>query len=466
MSDQNYPRRRSWAGPLWAGARYAAENTPPDRDRVVDVLRSFSLMVVVFGHLMMALVVWRGGIPHLDNLLAHVRALQLVTWVLQIMPVFFFAGAIANQISWTRASSKGVSWRTWTNDRLTRLIRPVVVYLGLWVPFVLISQATLGKEVAAPLATLSTQLLWFLGVYLPVTAMTPWLDRWTTARPWATPVAMLAIAGLCDWLRLGVGVSVAGLVNFVVVWAMAGTLGLTVSKTTKPNLFYVAVALGAMAVNTVLIQVGPWPTSMVGMPGDKISNMAPPSLVLGIHVWVMISIVVLLRPFIERAAQRTRVWTLACAIGGASMTMYLWHLTGLIGLVLLEHKLGLDRGLAVGTGRFWWLTVLHLVVALVIIWTLITVFASFEMRPLPWLDSAPRFGGRGSNVGTGVGVFLCSAAFLVLSATGMAYFPFGKVTHYAGLPLTPGLGFILMALGVMLTRYSSRTVSSQANVTA
>ena len=466
MAATSHHPRRSWAGPLWAGARYAAENTPPERDRVVDVLRSFSLMVVVFGHLMMALVVWSGGVPHLDNLLAHVRALQLVTWILQIMPVFFFAGAIANQISWTRASSKGVSWRTWTNDRLTRLIRPVVVYLGLWVPFVLISQATLGREVAAPLATLSTQLLWFLGVYLPVTALTPWLDRWTTARPWGTPVAMLAIAAFCDWLRLGLGFSIAGLVNFVVVWAMAGTLGLTVSKTTKPNLFYAAVAVSAMAANTVLISVGPWPTSMVGMPGDKISNMAPPSLVLGIHVWVMISIVVLLRPFIQRAAQRTRIWTLACAIGGASMTMYLWHLTGLIGLVLLEHKLGLDRGLAVGTGRFWLLTALHLIVALIIIWTLITVFAPFEMRPLPWLDSAPRFGGRGSNVGTGIGVFLCSAAFLVLSATGMAYFPFGKVTHYAGLSLTPGLGFILMAIGVAVTRYSSRTVSSNDAATA
>lgn len=466
MSTQRDSRRRSWAGPLWAGARYAAENTPADRDRVVDVLRSFSLMVVVFGHLMMALVVWRGGVPHLDNLLAHVRALQLVTWVLQIMPVFFFAGAIANQISWTRASSKGVSWRTWTNDRLTRLIRPVVVYLGLWVPFVLISQATLGKEVAAPLATLSTQLLWFLGVYLPVTAMTPWLDRWTSSHPWRTPVVMLFIAAVCDWLRLGVGLSIAGLVNFVVVWAMAGTLGLTVSKTSKPNLFYVGVALGAMALNTVLIWVGPWPTSMVGMPGDKISNMAPPSLVLGIHVWVMVSLVVLLRPFIARAAQRTRVWTLACAIGGASMTMYLWHLTGLIGLVLIEHKLGLDRGVTVDTGRFWLLTGLHLLVALVIIWTLITVFASFEMRPLPWLDSPPRLGGRGSNVGTGIGVFLCASAFLVLSATGMAYFPFGKVTSYAGLPLTPGLGFVLMALGVTVTRYSSRTITSNEPTTA
>ena len=466
MPTEDVAPRRSWLGPLWAGARAAALNTPPERDRVVDVLRSFSLMVVVFGHLLMAMVVWKSDVPHLDNLLAHVQVLQLATWILQIMPIFFFAGAIANQISWSRASAKGVTWRTWTNDRLTRLIRPVVVYLAFWVPFVLASEAILGYRVAAPLATLSTQLLWFLGVYLPVTAMTPWLDAWTTRHPWRTPLIMLATAGVCDWLRLGLGISLAGLVNFVVVWAMAGTLGLTVSKTSQSPRFYVAVALGAVAVNIGLIHFGPWPTSMVGMPGDEISNMAPPSLVLGVHVWVMVSLIVLLRPLIERAAHRLRIWTLACAIGGASMTMYLWHLTGLIGLVLVEHRLGFDRGSDVGTARFWLLTALHLVVAVVIIWTLITVFAPFEMRPLPWLDSAPRFGGRGSNVGTGIGVFFCSTAFLVLSATGMAYFPFGKVTHYAGLSLTPGLGFILMALGVAITRYSSRTVSPNNAVTA
>ena len=91
MSTEGVAPRRSWLGPLWAGARAAALNTPPERDRVVDVLRSFSLMVVVFGHLLMAMVVWKSNVPHLDNLLAHVHVLQLATWILQIMPIFFFA---------------------------------------------------------------------------------------------------------------------------------------------------------------------------------------------------------------------------------------------------------------------------------------------------------------------------------------------------------------------------------------
>ena len=447
-------RTKSWAGPLWAGAKFAAAHTPPERDRVVDIMRSFSLMTVVFGHLMMALVVWRSDVPHLDNLLAHVHSLQLLTWFLQIMPVFFFAGAIANQMSWTRAREKGVAWRVWTNDRMVRLVRPVAVYLILWVPFVLISQATLGVKTASPLATLSTQLLWFLGVYAPVTAATPWLGRWVDARPWLTPLAMLAIAAVCDYLRLGLHLGPVALVNFLVVWAMAGALGLTMEKTRPRTGLLAGIALGGIALNTLLISLGPWPFSMVGLPGEEMSNMAPPSLVLGVHIWVMVALVTILRPAIARWAQREKVWTLACAVGGASMTLYLWHLTALISLFVVEHKLGLDRGVAVGTARFWLLTALHLVVALVLIWILITLFAGFEMRPLPWLDATPKHQ-LASNGLVVLGVFFCSSAFLDLSATGMAHFPFGHVTHYAGLPLTPGLGFIMLFVGVLLVRHAS-----------
>ena len=50
-------------------ARAAAE-TPSDRDRVVDGARAAALLVVVVGHVLMAVVAWPGGVPVLGNLLA------------------------------------------------------------------------------------------------------------------------------------------------------------------------------------------------------------------------------------------------------------------------------------------------------------------------------------------------------------------------------------------------------------
>lgn len=54
---------------------------------------------------------------------------------------------------------------------------------------------------------------------------------------------------------------------------------------------------------------------------------------------------------------------------------------------------------------------------------------------------------------TGVG-------FLVLAGTGMGGFPFGRVTRYAGLRLTPGLGIALLTLGVLAARAGGRPARS------
>src|SRR5664279_4972316 len=128
--------------------------TPPERDRVVDLVRGGSLVVVVFGHSFMALVVFTGSGAELSNTLAQTPFLQPATWVLQIMPLFFAAGAWVNALSYSHATSSPVR----------RLLRPVIPYVGFWIlssPLLL----AWNKEVTLPLLRISTQLLWFLGAY-------------------------------------------------------------------------------------------------------------------------------------------------------------------------------------------------------------------------------------------------------------------------------------------------------------
>ncbi|MEX1008936.1 MAG: acyltransferase, partial [Acidimicrobiia bacterium] len=131
---------------LWRGAGSAVPNTPPARDRVVDLLRAGSLLVVVFGHILMAVVTWRHGTPTVGNLLAEVPEFKIATWALQVMPLFFAAGAIANRLSYASACARGEPWRTWLWHRVRRLIRPVIFYLAIWVPLVLLLAAALPDE--------------------------------------------------------------------------------------------------------------------------------------------------------------------------------------------------------------------------------------------------------------------------------------------------------------------------------
>lgn len=442
---------------IWRVAGRAAEATPPERDRVVDLVRSASLVVVVLGHMLMAVVVWDDGTPRIRNLLDLVPSLRILTWALQVMPLFFAAGAVANRGSWLSARERMVPWRVWCWARLRRLVRPVVPYLAVWIPLVLALEVLL-PDAASGLARLSTQLLWFLGVYVVVVALTP-LEVLLARAGWWAVAGLLVLAAVVDLGRFHLfeGIDLA---NFVVVWVLAATLGLVVRDRVGGTGPLLAVAAGSIVANLALIRFGPYPLSMVGLPGERISNMAPPTLVLAFHAVALIAAIGAARPFLVRVADRARVWHAVCAVGGVAMTLYLWHLTALVLVTVAEHQLGLDRPIEIGLA-FWIATMAHLFVLFVAVIVMVSIAAPLEHRPVPWLervrDGAPDV--RWRLAIEVVGAVLIAVGFLVLAGTGMRGFPFGRVTRYSGLRLTPGLGLGLLVAGVLTARVGGREVT-------
>lgn len=81
--------------------------TPAGRDRAIDVIRIVSLVGVVFGHTIMATSTIRDDVFIWSNLLTASTVFQALTWVFQIMPLFFFAGVAASVQSWQPGSSWG-----------------------------------------------------------------------------------------------------------------------------------------------------------------------------------------------------------------------------------------------------------------------------------------------------------------------------------------------------------------------
>ena len=66
---------------------------PATRDRAVDVARLAALMVVMFGHCALLLATIDSGGLRIGNLLGAVPALTPITWVVQVMPLFFLPGS-------------------------------------------------------------------------------------------------------------------------------------------------------------------------------------------------------------------------------------------------------------------------------------------------------------------------------------------------------------------------------------
>src|SRR5262245_300567 len=116
---------------IWLQAAELAAQTPAARNRTVDFLRAASILVVILGH-------WTSAAPDLDaegKLAAtHVLALadwtHWLTWVIQVMPVFFMVGGFSNGLTWRAARRDGVPYSGWLAGRLRRLVWPVLPLLA------------------------------------------------------------------------------------------------------------------------------------------------------------------------------------------------------------------------------------------------------------------------------------------------------------------------------------------------
>jgi hypothetical protein len=449
-------------------ARLAAERTPPDRDRVVDLARAAALLVVVAGHSIMAVVAWPGGVPKLGNLLAAYPLTQLLTWALQIMPLFFFAGGAANALSYDRHRARGGTYAAWLWARADRLLRPALVYLAVMGVVAAVVTVVAPPDVAAPLMELTTQLLWFLGAYLLVTALTPWFRATTPVRGGLVALGIVALSAAIDVGVLLLGLpSFLALTSFVVVWAVPAYIGSLRAHGVLervPRGALVGVVVAGLAVNVALIAFGPWPMSMVGMPGDVVSNMAPPTVVLAIHSVVLCCLVTLFDSALRRLAEVPRVWRLVTAVNLAAMTLYLWHLPMLISVTVLGHALHLERPTAIAASGWpvpdGWGYLLGCVVFWAVygvaVWAIVRLMWPFEHAPLWWWDSPPRLPApntRVASVVAGAGTVAVGVSGLVLSACGLAGFP-TRVVTYAGLPLSAAAGMVLLLAGGAAIRWA------------
>src|SRR5215467_13059032 len=122
--------------------------TPVTRDRAIDVIRIVSLLGVVVGHTVMATSIIADDVFIWSNLLTESVFFQALTWIFQIMPLFFFAGVAASVSSW----HPGKSWGNWLMRRCTRLYRPVFYYLAFWVSALAILRYFLPEHVYEPVA--------------------------------------------------------------------------------------------------------------------------------------------------------------------------------------------------------------------------------------------------------------------------------------------------------------------------
>ncbi|WP_228982984.1 acyltransferase [Streptomyces sp. DH12] len=444
-----------------------AAATPATRDRYIDLLRVASLAVVVLGHWLMAAVTADGRV---GNLLAIVPALRIATWALQVMPVFFFVGGFAHALS----SRSHPAYDVFVRARLRRLLRPTVLFTAVWGAAALVVQLLGGGSgLTGTALRLVAQPLWFVGVYLAMVAFTPPLLRLHRRWGWGAFAALAAGAAAVDGLRFAGGVPFVGFLNFGLVWLAVHQLGfLSADGRLRGRRVPGALAGAGLAGAAALVALGPYPLSMVGMPGEAVSNMAPPSLALLCHgVW-LVGAVELLRGPGTRLAARARVWRAVVAANGVAMTAFLWHLTAMLGVygALLALDVPLPEP---ATGAWWAQLPPRLVAAAALTALLVALFRRAERPgraaepgrtkwgapPAPGRGArgrAARGRGRASGPVAAAGVALCLMGVLGLSAVGFAGLLEGRTAVLVAVDVTAPATVAMILAGWTLVERSGR----------
>ena len=279
--------------------------TPPHRDRTVDALRALAITGVILGHwLVTALVLSNGqtgGTLHDASPLASLPALTPVSWIFQTLAIFFLVGGYAAARSYTG------DYLGWLRTRLARLSRPVAVLAAAWVPL------AIGLNIAGiPWATEGTLLrlvldpLWFLGVFVVLTALTPLAAAMVRRLGLLAAAVPLVVVAAADAVRFDLGgPSWAGWINVVAGWMVPYLLGMAWARGAFPGRRGPALMLaGGAAATTALVLWAGYPASMVGVNGAAISNLNPPTLAVVTFGIAQVGLALLLREPLARWMRR------------------------------------------------------------------------------------------------------------------------------------------------------------------
>ncbi len=377
------------------------------RDPYADALRAGALLVVVFGHWIATLPrMVDGRLVDTDHLLAAWDAAAMLTWLVQVVPLFVFVSAAVSTDGVAGRMAEAARRRWWASRALT-LARPTVTYLAVLVTLGLIAQVSGGRLLGVFDRSLTIH-LWFLLMLLTVQALLPWCLRLDARFGLAViPCLVLAAAAfdviradvprLHEWREFGARVATqpAGLawINMLLVWLIPQQLGIAWRRGRFQGVGTGAILLVLGAVWLLLAMRSGYPVAMVGVTLAG-NNMLPPTLALVGVIWLQVGAVLLIEPAARRLLAGHAPGRAIAMLGALSMPLYLWHKLAELPAAWLGEQLGLpiDRGIP-GEPGFWLGRACWIGLCLLMVAPVVAVVLRFEMgrtRDVPAVDGAGR----------------------------------------------------------------------------
>ncbi|MER6757492.1 acyltransferase [Micromonospora echinofusca] len=392
--------------------RQLAARTPAGRQRYVDLLRALAIGMVVLGHWAVAAIGEdAAGRPTGRSALPDLPWAYPLTWLAQVMPIFFLVGGYANAASLTARRAAGVDATAWLLGRGARLLRPTTaLLLVIAAAAALASLVGVAATLVRTVAWFATIPLWFLAAYLIVVPLTPAMLALHRRLGLLVPAALAALVVAGDVGR-ALGPAELALPNYVFGWLAVHQLGIAwrdadagrhdahpdaagghpprpvpardrarARRLPLSRRAGGAALLGGLAATVLLTTVGPYPVSMLNVPGERLDNAAPPSLALLTLTVAQFGLILLLRDPAERWLRRPRPWQAVIAVNAVVLTVFLWHLSAAILLVGALDAAGVLPTPPVGSAAWLAWRVPWVLMLTVVLAALVAVFGPVEAR--------------------------------------------------------------------------------------
>jgi hypothetical protein len=294
--------------------------------------------------------------------------------------------------------------------------------------------------------------LWFLAVYVVVVSLTP--IAIAAQRHWGllVPASLAVGVTVVNALSQAGHVPYLGWLNYVLCWGALYQIGIAWHGGLLGGRRPVLLALGSGLALALLIWLGSYPVSMIGVPGQAVDNTTPPNVAALAFGWAQAGLVMTFAPALNRVLRAGVVQRVLSVANSNVMALYLWHMIPVVIVAVIGYPAGLLPQPTEGTVGWWlarleWLVILSLVTAveMVLLWWGRRFFAApLPMLGIPLTD-------RFAEPVMLAGVAMTAYGLAFLAAEGFA--PDG---HY------PGVAGLVFAVGLLLVACRPTKVLQQS----
>ena len=360
-------------------------------DRYVDLVRVVSLGLVVVLHWLSVVPTWQDGRIADQSITGMMGPIWPLSWVGDVMPLFFFVGGFANRGSYRRACERGDGTAGYVLRRYRRLLMPAVIFLAAWVVLEIVLRVIGvgegGMRLVEPGNTIPFGPLWFLVVYALIIGLTPLTVALHERHGLRVVVAMVIGVALCDVTAFMLQQPAALLPNVLLVWAIPHQLGYFYADGRLQRIparwcwLLVLAGFGLLAALTST----PWyPRSVINPRYDVLGMDGPTSVLVAQTLW-QVGAALLLRDVCTRWLARPRSWNVVRRLNDTAIAVYLWHMSAYMVVALVLDPLGFVFSAKLDHA-WWWGRVPMELGSAVVLWLMVAAV----MRLQRMLMGSPR----------------------------------------------------------------------------